>query len=329
MKFSIIMPTYNCEKYIGEAVKSVLEQTYADFELIIVDDGSTDGTFAICEQIVKGKDNVHLYAVCHGGVSVARNFGLEKACGEYVLFIDCDDTWEKDLLESTANLLDEKSDLVLFGMGRDYYLSDDSFQYSETDLGNSGEAEDLPPDIAPDHLISSYNMASPCNKVYKRAIIQENSVTFCEKCVYLEDLKFNFDFLQHVTNIKVLRSDLYHYRLFTDKKQIFKRNFGEPFVNADEIYVSAVSFINSKGGELKDCNIIVGVLLTAYANQFISSINGKSKKHQVLIIKNLLKNEQFKNLVKSSKNKFFKLFNILSAFGMKALQIKMLKKRYD
>lgn len=328
MKFSIIMPTYNCEKYVGEAVKSVLEQTYVDFELIIVDDGSTDGTFAICEQLVKGKDNVHLYAACHGGVSAARNFGLIKASGEYILFIDCDDTWEKDLLASVADLLDEKSELVLFGMGHDYYLSDDTFQYSETDLGNSEKVEDLPSNIDSDRLISCYNMASPCNKVYRREIIEKNSIAFCEKCVYLEDLKFNFDYLRFATNIKVLHRDLYHYRLFINKKQMLKRKFGEQFVNADELYYSTVTYLNEKNTDLWSVSTITGLLLTAYFKELLCQINQKSKKEIKCIYRTFKKNKNLIILLKASKGKFSKLLLIMgNSFLM--LQLSLIKRRYE
>jgi len=328
MKFSIIMPTYNCERYVAEAVNSVFEQTYKDYELIIVDDGSQDGTFAICEDLSKDKDHVHLFAAEHGGVSKARNFGLTKASGEYVLFIDCDDTWEEDLLASVAGLLGEKSDLILFGMGRDYYLSDDTFQYSETDLGNSGEIESLPPNYDPDCLISSYNIAFPCNKVYKRAIIEENSVTFCEKCVYLEDLKFNFDYLQYTYAVKVLHRDLYHYRLFTDKKQMFKRKFSEQFVNADELYYSTVTFLNEKNTDLRSSKTITGLLLTAYFKELLCQINQKSRKEIKYIYRAFKKNKNLIILLKASKGKLSKLLLIMkNSFLM--LQLSLIKRRYE
>ena len=326
MKFSIIMPTYNCEKYVGEAVNSVLEQIVGDFELIIVDDGSKDRTFDICKRLSAGRNNVHLFAAEHGGVSKARNFGLAKASGDYVLFVDCDDTWEKDLLESVCSLLDEKSELVLFGMGHDYYLSDDSFQYHQANLGDCGQVEVIEIDENVNKLISAYNMSSPCNKVYKRELIEKNSLAFSERCVYLEDLKFNFDYLQHITAFKLLRRDLYHYRLFTDKKQMLKRNFGEPFVNADELYISAKVFVESRGVEFKDSNVIVGILLTAYINELLARSESASAKELNELLKALNKNKSFCSLIKVAKGKFNKLVNFLRIFGAYKLQFKLIKK---
>ncbi len=328
MKFSIIMPTYNCEKYIGEAVKSVLEQTYADFELIIVDDGSTDGTFAICEQIVKGKDNVHLYAVCHGGVSVARNFGLEKACGEYVLFIDGDDSWKSDLLESIVYHVDDCCQLVVFGILQDWYTSDNIFQYSREDLGDSEEIAILSYDLDANKLFSAYNMASPCNKVYTRDIIVKNNLSFSEKCVYLEDLKFNFDYLQYVLAIQILKKDLYRYRLFINTKQIAKRNFGELFSNADELYRSCANLSQSKNWAFPSSTILSSMLIAAYLNEFIAHTYQKDFNVQKNVLSCLNNNQRYNQLLKHSRGKFFAVLRLCKVLHFRKIQLLMIHRRY-
>lgn len=326
MKFSIIMPAYNCEKYISEAVKSVLAQTERDFELIIVDDGSLDATLEVCVELAYGRDNVHIHSISHGGVSTARNVGLGKALGDYILFIDSDDSWEKDFLQNIADVLKPEDDLLIVGARIDYYLSDGSFQYSRNEFVNQNNAVQIVQDDCVDEFLSSYNIAAPWNKVYKRAVIDRNSLAFCETCVYLEDLKFNLDYLQYASEIKVLHKNLYRYRLFSDKSQILKRNFGEAFVNADELYTSAIAFVESRGKELKDCDVVVGLLLTAYVNEFLCQIRDKNKKTQKLILEAMVSNSCFKILVKLSKGKFYKLFNVLSMLRMRFLQIEVLKK---
>ncbi len=328
MKFSIIMPTYNCEKYVVEAVNSVLEQTYADFELIIVDDGSHDGTFAVCERLAKDKDNVHLFAAEHGGVSRARNFGLKKSQGDYVLFIDSDDSWEKDLLAKISEVLSLEDELLIFGYRSDYYLSDGTFQYSNNSFGNEGEIVELPNDYSVDSVFSSYNMAAPWNKVFRNDVIKRNNLFFNDKCVYLEDLKFNFDYLKLVTNIKVLKHDLYHYRLFTDKRQILKRNFGEAFVNADELYHSAITYLSKKNVDLRSSKTITGLLLTAYFKELLCQINQKSKKEIKYIYRAFKKNKNLIILLKASKGKLSKLLLIMkNSFLM--LQLSLIKRRYE
>ena len=95
---SVIMPAYNSEKYLGKSIESALAQAYEKFELIIVDDGSKDGTKSIVEQYAKNDIRIKLLEQANQGVSAARNKGLDTATGEYVAFLDSDDLWDADNL---------------------------------------------------------------------------------------------------------------------------------------------------------------------------------------------------------------------------------------
>lgn len=101
-KISIVMPLYNKEKYVGKAICSIMEQTFSDFELIIVDDGSTDESLVICSRFSTIDERIRIISTKNGGVSRARNIGLRAAIGEYVLFVDSDDYIGKYFLESFA-----------------------------------------------------------------------------------------------------------------------------------------------------------------------------------------------------------------------------------
>ena len=98
-KISVIMPAYNVERYIGKSIQSVLSQTYADFELIIVNDGSSDGTFSVVKEYQSGDGRIRYIEQINQGVSVARNTGIEAATGRYISFLDADDLWKCDALE--------------------------------------------------------------------------------------------------------------------------------------------------------------------------------------------------------------------------------------
>lgn len=111
-KFSIVMPGYNVEKYIERAVDSVLNQSKKDFELIIVNDGSTDKTKEICDGFKDKK--IKVIHKKNGGLSDARNEGVKKATGEYIIFMDSDDYWDKDLLKEITKSLSNNPDLVRF-----------------------------------------------------------------------------------------------------------------------------------------------------------------------------------------------------------------------
>lgn len=107
MFFSVIIPLYNKAHYVAKAVKSVLAQTFTDYELVIVDDGSTDDSFAIAMQTIEGHANCRLIRQENAGVSVARNNGVAASQGDYLCFLDADDWWEPTFLEELARLIDE------------------------------------------------------------------------------------------------------------------------------------------------------------------------------------------------------------------------------
>ena len=117
MKFSLIVPVYNVEKYVLKCLQSIDSQTYQNYEVIIVNDGSIDNSDAIIKKFIKDKKNFKYYKKKNGGLSDARNYGLKYVTGDYLIFIDSDDTINKDLLENLNNKLkEEKVDVVRFGL---------------------------------------------------------------------------------------------------------------------------------------------------------------------------------------------------------------------
>lgn len=137
IKFSIIMPGYNVENYIERAVNSVLNQSENDFELIIVNDGSTDNTKEICNNF---KDKrIKVIHKKNGGLSDARNEGVKKATGKYIIFVDSDDYWDKDLLKEITKSLDNNPDVVRFQI-REVTDKNETTDYKENPFRNkSGE----------------------------------------------------------------------------------------------------------------------------------------------------------------------------------------------
>lgn len=115
MKFSVIIPLYNKEQYVAKAIKSVLSQIFTDYELIIVDDGSRDDSFAVAQKLIEGQANCHLYKQENSGVSVARNKGVSLSRGEYLCFLDADDWWEPTFLEEMSKLIEEFPDAGIYG----------------------------------------------------------------------------------------------------------------------------------------------------------------------------------------------------------------------
>ena len=117
MKFSIIIPVYQAEKYLEKCVNSVLSQTFTDFQLILVDDGSSDSSPEMCDRFKADDSRVTVIHQKNSGVSSARNKALEQVNSEYVIFIDSDDWIDENWLERINGLADEKADMIAF----DYY----------------------------------------------------------------------------------------------------------------------------------------------------------------------------------------------------------------
>ena len=123
MKLSVIVPVYNVENYIEACIQSLLSQSYDDFEIIIVDDGSIDSSIERARKMVVNKSNVQILSKKNGGLSDARNFGIEHSTGEYLAFIDSDDTIHPDMFKSMMNkLLREQADVCSCDM--EYVYSD-------------------------------------------------------------------------------------------------------------------------------------------------------------------------------------------------------------
>ena len=125
-KFSIIIPVYNVEKYIDKCLKSVMDQTYQDYEVIVVNDGTKDDSMDIVEdypvKVIEQKNQ---------GLSVARNHGAEKAKGDYLIFLDSDDYWNKDLLKEINKSLKNKPDVVRFQIQETYENSSEKKEFPE------------------------------------------------------------------------------------------------------------------------------------------------------------------------------------------------------
>lgn len=171
VKFSIIVPVYNVEPYLKKCIDSILNQTFKDFELILVDDGSTDASLHICEHFLEIDPRVLLYKEKNSGVSVARNLGLQKCSGEFVLFVDGDDWLEPNALNLLNTLLlNNNLDILEFSYRN----------VTSINTINENENAMLSLDIISreETLIKSFTISNSCwNKAYKRTIINFSFAT--------------------------------------------------------------------------------------------------------------------------------------------------------
>ena len=115
MRFSIVIPLYNKAPYVAKAIESVLGQTYTDYELVIVDDGSQDDSFEVALNAIRGHNRCHVYKQKNAGVSMARNNAVALSQGDYLCFLDADDWWDTDFLKEMSELIDNYHDAGIYG----------------------------------------------------------------------------------------------------------------------------------------------------------------------------------------------------------------------
>ena len=163
-KLSIIVPVYKVEQYIHKCVDSILNQTFTDFELILVDDGSPDNCGKICDEFVQKDERVRVIHKENGGVSSARNLGVDEAKGEYISFIDPDDWIELNMYEDIFNFVNENNvDVACFEV---YEVKGNKCSaHYRFERNRVFEKEEALYDILVDIIDNS-----PCNKVYKRSV---------------------------------------------------------------------------------------------------------------------------------------------------------------
>lgn len=209
MKFSVIIPVYNVEAYLRDCLDSVLKQTFADWEAICVNDGSTDGSANILNEYAAPESRIKVVTQPNGGLSAARNAGIDAAEGEYVLFLDSDDWLEENALEVlSANLEDE--DMLCFS-GRRYFESDRAFH----------EADQLKPqsyasgmDYYNANALSVRDFAFVCVvlRIYKREFLSRHGLQFKEG-IFHEDNLFTPLACYYAGKVKVINECLYDYRV--------------------------------------------------------------------------------------------------------------------
>lgn len=204
-EFSIIVPVYNVERYVGRCIESILKQTFTDFELILVDDGSSDKSGKICEQYTLTDDRVCVVHLENGGVSKARNTGLMRAQGKFVVFVDSDDTVENNYLSCMAEV-DKEIDLVVCGVKNILPNGQGliKLQYDNKTIGCMEKESVL--DAVENRAIDFVYA-----KRYKRSLIEENEIYFDEQMNLGEDTYFVVNYLCVSNNIKYTVETPYRY----------------------------------------------------------------------------------------------------------------------
>ena len=214
MKYSFIVPIYKVEKYIAKCIESILCQSYKDFELVLVDDGSPDACPAICDKYASENQNVVVIHQDNGGLAKARNSGLEIAKGDYVIFIDSDDYLNSEYALSKIDAaLSHNTDVLVYGYKK-YFESTDSFGSPICNFPT--ESTNMPPEQFLAYLISNDSYTGTAwAKVFKHELLVTNNIKFREGMIS-EDIDFYLQIMLNARNYTAINEALYVYRMRPD-----------------------------------------------------------------------------------------------------------------
>ena len=187
--FSIVIPLFNKEKFIAESLHSVVLQSYHDYEVIIVNDSSTDNSLAIAQTFEVDK-RFKVYTKLNGGVSDARNFGIEKAAGKYICFLDADDIWEKTYLQEVYRLICKYPDNDVFCLGYSFFNNVIEDTYAKFNLRKYIKTDDTVIDFFRYSVLRKGSIALTSAVVISRSLIESKQLKFKTGCSMGEDVDF-------------------------------------------------------------------------------------------------------------------------------------------
>ena len=225
---SVIVPIYNVEIYVGKCIESIINQSYKNLEIILIDDGSTDSSLSICKKYEKKDDRIKVIQKNNEGVSITRNLGIELSKGKYIQFIDSDDYIEKNMIEFLVkNIEKTNADLAMCAIS----IFNSNKKISEEKLNVSCKLCSIKEylDIL-NTIKTGLICGSTWNKLYVSNVIKLNKIKFYESISYAEDFMFNMNYLKYVNliNIEGLDKIFYNYRkenkdsLTCKKKETFE-----------------------------------------------------------------------------------------------------------
>lgn len=200
IKVSVIVPVYNVETYVRKCIKSLVSQTLEDIEIIVVDDGSTDNSMEIVEEFAKEDSRIKIYHKQNGGLSDARNYGLQNAKGKYVAFLDSDDYVKPELYQKMyEKAKKEKSDMV-----------ECNFFWEYRNRANKKLKEDIGEKYNNQFEMMEKARVVAWNKLYKRELIERVGVEFPKGLRY-EDIEFFYKLIPYIENVSFVKEPMIYY----------------------------------------------------------------------------------------------------------------------
>ena len=267
MKVSIIIPVYNKQKYLKKSIQSILEQTYDNFELIIVNDGSTDNSSEICHDFQKIDQRVRVIDIENNGVSNARNVGISNANGDYIQFIDADDYAANNMLENLVNIANiYNPDVIVNGIEKINEKNESVGKILPTFDGMTDIDKFMENFAKVQKQTGIYGYVH--NKFIRKSIIDNNNLLFDKDIWLAEDLDFCLDLYRNISSIYFCK-DIYYYYLQEAENSSTTSNKKHDYLQQGEIILKEKEMLDYKNA-LNNNNLgIVNSVITNFIMSYI------------------------------------------------------------
>lgn len=256
-KLSIIIPAYNAAKYEERCIESIVSQGYNDVEILLVDDGSTDNTLQICNTLATKYPCIKVLHKENGGVSSARNLGIDNAQGEYLMFVDVDDYLLPGALPNAMAVAEAypDADFCVFSFKRVSRKGDNSYCVFGNDIYSGKDFLNYI------YINDVLQVGTPCAKLYKREHIVSNNLHFDTGMISFEDICFNLNVLKH--SHRFITSDVIAYCYEVNNQSATAKFNGEVVIHNGDIYVSTLRNVISALSEHCNDNTAIEIIKEA------------------------------------------------------------------
>lgn len=215
-KVSMIVPIYNSENFLKECLDSIINQIYKNIEIILVNDGSLDDSEKICLLFQELDTRIKYYYIDNSGVSAARNYGLNKATGDYICFVDSDDIISPSYVLDFIEIINENVNFVCCDLNK-FDLKVNINHVNDKVLKKYSGNQKY-------QILYEECQAYMPNRIFERKIIEENNIRFDENIHMCEDLLFNFEYLNNCESVVYLKKCNYYYRVYSSSASKVTKN---------------------------------------------------------------------------------------------------------
>lgn len=299
---SIVIPVYKTEKFLKDSVNSILNQTYKNLEIILVDDGSPDNCPALCDEFAMRNDSVRVIHKENGGLSSARNAGIEVATGKYILFLDSDDTLEENAIADMVEIAEtENSDAVLPNSYYKVYENDS--QKEKALLFEKKMFLSDPKEFALNVQIGESRGYRSTAVLYRLSVLKNNNIRFLLGKIS-EDYFYNLDFMSVAKKISIYdKPSLYNLKRLGSITSSFHNDFAETIWSMDEYAINFVKKTNNKNSESnKKIDALLCRNIVVYLFSIMSSANPMSYDEKKDYAHIVLKDKRTRNVWKKHNN---------------------------